>query len=731
MNFRQPSMGFAYVHTRQTQAIRLGPQQQQTSKKKPPRIPPRFSVVICTYNRRNMVLTTLASLRKQTLAHHHFEVLIIDNGSTDGTFNAIQTYLCASTPTLMGQQEEWQARCVIEPQNGLVYARSTGIKEASGEIIVFLDDDTIADPHFLENLQQAYDETQADAIGGCVEIRWEAQRPHWLADDMLDMLGYYVPFRSRTELPATLNFSASCFSVKREVLLKVGNAPAFLSKRLNMPIHVEIVELCRRLRQAGYTLWYDPRSSVSHRIPRARLERAFFVGRAYWQGRSEILAQYADIEHYPDAEGSSIKAALHSILPELKTLLHIALIRRPLLRLAHKSTNEQLRAAITQARCWGRLQQQFMLSNHAPAITHSPAILIVQTHTHDAIPLALGFKALGIHCRTSVTNIPLAWIWRYRAHQDQAIGIIHFYRPGAIRLNHWQRQRLLCQLWLAQTLGIRVVCTDAGGWWQSIPNLQFLPRRTFERHIFSCSEIIHTYTRHTEQVYLDRKLRRRVCYLPHPGLKGTIPILPERHYAYNQLGLPEQTNFVYLCFADMHTEREVIQLIEAFSAMQTRLLQKQETIHIEPVLLLIGTPRDKKRPAQMLQRAALNTALHIFLEHRHSDLPLYIGAANALVMPYATNNRAGLPELAILAYSYERVVITPELPRFRHLLPPQAQVFYQSSHHASLVQGLTTALKQTYHHTEEEALQLEALPSWRDYAGHLLESYRPLLAHPS
>lgn len=686
-------------------------------------IRPRCSVVLCTYNRRNSVLTTLASLRRQTLAYEQFEVIVIDNGSQDGTYAAVTAYVQAG-PKMVAHTPKatWHVRCLVETQNGLSYARNAGIRAATGEIVVFLDDDAVADPTFLEYLLQSYDETAADAIGGRVELRWEAKRPHWLHDNMLDVLGYFAPAQTRVRLPAPQDMSSCNFSIKRDVFRAIGFFSPLLSKHATSPLGMEVADLCRRLHAAGYTLWYEPQVVVEHRVPAARLTRPYFVGRAYWQGRSEIMAQYADTQQHMAVTPQKLPDVLRTVLPEAQEVARIALVDRVLLFFAGKPTSEQVLASMAQARSWGHLQQRLAFIERVPTELTAPSVLFVRPTEYDltADLLAQGLQTQHMRCTTSIADIPLSWLWQHRALARKATGILHIYRPGAFVFTSGQRQRFWFLLWLAKRWGIRIVTSDTGGWWQSVRGLHALPQRVFERTLLRQSDIILAFTRQPDGLYPDKRLRRRMRSLTHPGFRNVYPDPPTRLDAQTRLRLPPRGNYVYLCFATHHSERELLTLLDAFAEVQKRCRQHSVS------LLLVGTSHDTYKTLQ--HRAAGNPAV-LVLPHEptQQDVALYIGATDAVVLPYLAHHSAGMLEIAMLALSFERRIVVPDLPRFRGMLPPRATAVYDPTNRASLVQALQAVQQSEFRLKANDKKLLDAPASWSQYANRLAEVYQQVL----
>lgn len=692
---------------------------------------PRLSIILCTYNRRNLVLTALSTLHRQTLPPHLYEVIVVDNGSSDGTPEAIEQYLQALQNEQLPPEQRWQAHCISEPQNGLAYARNTGLANARGEIAVFLDDDCVADIFLLESLLLAYDETNADAIGGRVEIRWEGDRPYWVSDDMRDALGYFAPFGNdmkRLPLPQGIAFSNCCFSVKIQALRKIGFFSPYISKRLYSPTNLEVEELCQRLRREDYQLWYEPRALVFHRAPAARLRKPFFLGRAYWQGRAEILARYACQPRNELPPPSTTHQILFAVLREWLYLLNIACVQRLLIFLARKPTSEHMQAAMEQSRAAGRLRQLLQALYHAPAEIALPSVMLICANEREHPPVIEHLRGEQVPLTVRKHAIPLSWLWRHRAYQQRSIGLIHIYQPGAFTLHALARKRFLFSLWLARQLGIVIIATDAGGWWHNFPGRRARKRLAFEYAVLSRSNVIQAFTRKPQDLYLEKELRQRALGLPHPGYRGADAPLILRQQARNHLGFAtSETDFIYLCHAYLHTETEILHLIQSFQEVQQEMALQEPPRALH--LILVGQPHGRKLSRKLREIATVDEHVHIYPKARESELPLYLGATDAVVFPHGNRMSAGNIRAALHAASSDRLVIAPTLPRYHGLLPLHSGIYYQPESPSSMEDALEAATRRYYHPTTDELHALDSSISWRRYAHELIDLYKKLVFH--
>jgi glycosyltransferase involved in cell wall biosynthesis len=130
---------------------------------------PAVSVIVCTRNPKSGLLNrTLDRLASQTLPRGRWELIVVDNGS--------------EPPLSLGAAAGLvNVRRVVEPVAGLTTARICGIREARGELVVFVDDDNLLDPDYLEQAVQIADaHPQIGAFGGRISPEFEGEEPDWL-----------------------------------------------------------------------------------------------------------------------------------------------------------------------------------------------------------------------------------------------------------------------------------------------------------------------------------------------------------------------------------------------------------------------------------------------------------------------------------------------------------------------------------------------------------------------
>ncbi len=226
-------------------------------------VAPSISLVICTYNREKFLPACLQSLARQTLAPRYFEIIIVDNNSTDRTA-AISRAFIEGHPAL-------PVRYVLEPRQGLSYARNRGIAEARGRWITYIDDDAEAEPDFL---QQLYDYVAAHpeiaGLGGKVLPKFEGEEPPWL-NPFLNMMVSGVdhgeePFRARGK-----KYPIGCnMTYRRDLLEAAGGFNTRLKWRMDDKY---IFQAVSRLNDAVY---YYPSAVVYHNIDADRTSDANF-----------------------------------------------------------------------------------------------------------------------------------------------------------------------------------------------------------------------------------------------------------------------------------------------------------------------------------------------------------------------------------------------------------------------------------------------------------------------
>jgi len=137
-----------------------------------------LAICICTHNRADFLRACLDGIARQA-GLERADVLVVDNNCTDHTTEVVESHR-ASIPNL---------RIVPETEPGLSHARNRGMAEADASFIAYLDDDAIPEPGWLDAMLSAFEDDEADAVGGKVEPYWSGQRPWWISEAFYPLLG--------------------------------------------------------------------------------------------------------------------------------------------------------------------------------------------------------------------------------------------------------------------------------------------------------------------------------------------------------------------------------------------------------------------------------------------------------------------------------------------------------------------------------------------------------------
>lgn len=247
-----------------------------------------ITAIICTHNRADFIERAIDSAAAQSLAPERFEILVVDNGSTDDTRELVEGKMAGLA----------NLRYLFEPRLGLSIARNAGVAQAKGRFAAFLDDDAIACEAWLERILHSF--TRVDpppgVVAGKVEPLWGAARPPWLDDEFLGPFSVIDWSDHPRELRQGEWVVGANVAFPIDLLRECGGFAENLGRKGSRLLSGEETALTRRIRQLGRTIYYDPEASVQHYVHAERLTKQWLYKRLFWGGASAgILAREARV----------------------------------------------------------------------------------------------------------------------------------------------------------------------------------------------------------------------------------------------------------------------------------------------------------------------------------------------------------------------------------------------------------------------------------------------------
>ena len=241
----------------------------------------KISVVICTYNRAAYIQEAMNSLYDQTIDKQHYEIIIVNNNSTDNTIQVCKEWIT--------NHSDAQYAFYNEAKQGASFARNTGAALAKGSLLCFMDDDAIAGPDYLERIIHFFEEhPDAGGLGGRIIPKYIPAEPKWMSYYVSSMVGNF------DYSPTVAVFSPNKYPLESNMIIRKIDFDAINGFNVNLPgvvgtlrIGGEGKDFFFRLKALGRVIYYDPAIAVQHVVETAKLTKEYMYRVASGMGRGE------------------------------------------------------------------------------------------------------------------------------------------------------------------------------------------------------------------------------------------------------------------------------------------------------------------------------------------------------------------------------------------------------------------------------------------------------------
>lgn len=240
-----------------------------------------ISVIICTYNRDKYIYNVLKSVADNDYPRDRYEIVLVNNNSTDNTESECKRF-----------QTDYPDICFryfVETQQGLSYARNCGIQNSNGDLLVYVDDDALVNPEYLQTYADFFiRNAHAVAAGGPIIPEYETQEPAWMSHYTRQLVtGKLYLGEKEREFPRGSYPGGGNSCYRKSVFDKIGLFNVELGRKGNSLIGAEEKDLYDKMTTQGMKFFYLPTAILYHLIPEKKLTQDYFDRLTYGIGVSE------------------------------------------------------------------------------------------------------------------------------------------------------------------------------------------------------------------------------------------------------------------------------------------------------------------------------------------------------------------------------------------------------------------------------------------------------------
>ena len=250
----------------------------------------KISAVICSYNRSRFIIQAVESLFNQDFDKTQFEVVVVDNNSTDDTLKVLQDYKNA--------HPDYNFRFVTEENQGVAYTRTRCAKEARGAIVAYLDDDSKAEPGWLATIVNFFEQhPDVYSTGGRITPYFLTEIPDWYSKYFFGLVGNFDQGKNIKELSGQRYPCGANMAFRKKVFEEIGYFNHELGRSGKGLIANEEKDIYLRILRHKKRVFYLPKAAVMHAVESNKFDKNYVYRHSMGIGAGERLR----LKHQPFA----------------------------------------------------------------------------------------------------------------------------------------------------------------------------------------------------------------------------------------------------------------------------------------------------------------------------------------------------------------------------------------------------------------------------------------------